>query len=112
MAEYQLRKTYGQLLDMVEQAFEKEKPLFSLALYYPLAYYKGPDIEQQKRAFAENRQREVVGKPSDRPFAPVVELIGGHRADRHQRGTAFGMTYRHAEILEPAAAGDRASRPN
>ena len=26
-----------------------------------MAYYEGPDIEQQKRAFAENRQREVVG---------------------------------------------------
>ena len=61
VAEYQLRETYGRLLDIVEQAFEKEKPLFSLAIYYPLAYYEGPDIEQQKRAFAENRQREVVG---------------------------------------------------
>jgi len=27
---------------MVEKAFNKEKPLFSLAIYYPLAYYKGP----------------------------------------------------------------------
>ena len=60
VAEYQLRKTYGRLLDMVAQAFEKEKPLFSLALYYPLAYYKGPDKAKQERAFAENRQREVV----------------------------------------------------
>ena len=61
MAEYQLRKTYGRLLDMVEQAFEKDKPLFSLAIYYPLAYYKGPDIEQKERAWKENRQKEVVG---------------------------------------------------
>jgi len=61
VANYQLRKTYGRLLDMVEKAFEKEKPLFTLALYYPLAYYIGPDMEKQQRAFAENRQREVVG---------------------------------------------------
>ncbi len=61
VVEYQLRKTYGRLLDMVEQAFEKEKPLFSLAVYYPLAYYIGPDMEKQQRAFAESRQKEVVG---------------------------------------------------
>ncbi len=30
---------------MVEEAFAKEKPLFSLAIYYPLAYYMG-DSEQ------------------------------------------------------------------
>ena len=61
VAEYQLRKTYGQLLHMVEGAFEKDKPLFSLAVYYPLAYYIGPDMEKKERAFAENRQKEVVG---------------------------------------------------
>lgn len=58
---YQLKKTYGRLLDMVERAFEKEKALFSLAVYYPLAYYIGPDMKKQERAFAENRQKEVVG---------------------------------------------------
>lgn len=60
VAEYQLRKTYGRLLDMVEKAFEKEKPLFSLALYYPLAYYIGPDMEKQQRVWLENRQKAVV----------------------------------------------------
>ncbi len=58
---YQLKKTYGRLLDMVERAFEKEKALFSLAVYYPLAYYIGPDMEKKERAFAESRQKEVVG---------------------------------------------------
>ncbi|MDP2897027.1 MAG: helicase-related protein [bacterium] len=61
VARYQLRKTYGRLLDMVEKAFEREKPLFALAVYYPLAYYVGPDIEKQERAFRENRQKQVVG---------------------------------------------------
>ena len=60
VADYQLRKTYGRLLDMVEMAFEKEKALFSLAIYYPLAYQVCPDPENQERAFAENRQKEVV----------------------------------------------------
>jgi hypothetical protein len=61
VADYQLRKTYGRLLRIVEEAFEKDKPLFSLAVYYPLAYYIGPDMEKKERAFAENRQKEVVG---------------------------------------------------
>jgi len=56
---YDLKKTYGQLLAKVEQAFAKEKPLFFLAIYYPLAYYTGDDQSIDK--FAENRQRQVVG---------------------------------------------------
>jgi SNF2 family DNA or RNA helicase len=54
-----VKKTYGKLLEMVEQAFSKVKPLFALAIYYPLAYYKGPDTTIDK--FAENRQKQVVG---------------------------------------------------
>ncbi len=44
---------------MVEQAFSKQKPLFSLAIYYPLAYYNGPDTTIDR--IAENRQKQVVG---------------------------------------------------
>jgi superfamily II DNA/RNA helicase len=61
VADYHLRRTYGRLLEMVEKAFEKEKPLFSLAVYYPLAYTKTEtEMEKQKRAFIENRQKQVV----------------------------------------------------
>jgi len=60
VAEYKLKKTYGNLLELVETAFKKDKPLFSLAIYYPMAYYIGPDIELQKKAFTEARQKEVV----------------------------------------------------
>ncbi len=58
VVEFNLKKTYGRVLEMVEQAFNKEKPLFSLAIYYPLAYYKGPDttIDPLKHG----RQKEVV----------------------------------------------------
>src|SRR5205823_3720659 len=59
VAEYSIRKTYGNLLDLVEQAFSKRNPLFSLAMYYPLAYYKGPDTTIDP--FDEGRQRQVVG---------------------------------------------------
>lgn len=57
---YQLKKTYGKLLEMVEEAFQKEKPLFSLAVYYPLAYYIGPKKDDQEWLFDKNRQKQVV----------------------------------------------------
>ncbi len=44
---------------MIEKAFEKNDPLFCLPIYYPLAYYKGPDAEIDP--FEENRQKQVVG---------------------------------------------------
>jgi len=55
---FNLKKTYGRLLQMVEQAFSKGKPLFSLAVYYPLKYYKGPDTSIAP--MEEGRQKEVV----------------------------------------------------
>ena len=59
VAEYSVKKTYGQLLDTVERAFSKEKPLFVLGIYYPYAYYKGPDDTIDP--FDENRQKQVCG---------------------------------------------------
>jgi superfamily II DNA or RNA helicase len=58
VVEFNLKKTYGKLLEMVEKAFNKEKPLFSLAIYYPLFYYKGPDTTISPLKFG--RQKEVV----------------------------------------------------
>ena len=59
VAEYSIRSSYGEVLDLFEKAFEKKNPLFSLAIYYPLAYYIGPDDSID--AFEENRQKQVVG---------------------------------------------------
>jgi superfamily II DNA or RNA helicase len=61
VAKYSLKIVYGRLLDMVETAFSKDKPLFSLAMYYPLAYSKKP-LEGSKAevAFDINRQKQVV----------------------------------------------------
>jgi helicase-like protein/phospholipase D-like protein/type III restriction/modification enzyme restriction subunit len=59
VAEYSIRKTYGHLLDLIEKAFAKESPLFSLPIYYPLAYYKGED--ETIDPLEEGRQRQVVG---------------------------------------------------
>lgn len=61
-APYSIKKTYGRLLQMVEDAFSKEKPLFALGIYYPLAYAKPGEkarlMAQDKRV--ENQQQQVV----------------------------------------------------
>ena len=59
VAEYSIRKTSGRLLDIFEKAFARRSPLFTLPIYYPLAYYKGDD--KSIEAFDENRQKQVVG---------------------------------------------------
>jgi len=59
VADYSVRKTYGHLLDLIEKAFAKKSPLFSLPIYYPLAYYKGDDTTIDP--MEENRQKQVVG---------------------------------------------------
>ncbi len=58
VVEYSIKKTYGRLLGMIDTAFDKDKPLFTLAMYYPLFYYEGTEPIDR---FAENRQKQVVG---------------------------------------------------
>lgn len=55
---YSVKQTYGKLLEMLEDAFSKDKPLFSLAIYYPYAYYTGE--QDGIDALAEGRQKQVV----------------------------------------------------
>ena len=59
VAAYSIRKTYGRMLDLFEKAFAKESPLFTLPMYYPLYWYKGPD--ESIDPFEEGRQGQVVG---------------------------------------------------
>jgi len=59
ITKYSIKQTYGNLLTIVETAFAKDKPLFSLAMYYPLAYYKGPNTDIDP--MLEGRQKQVVG---------------------------------------------------
>ena len=59
VAAYSIRKTYGRMLDLFEKAFAKQSPLFTLPMYYPLHWYRGPD--KKIDPFDENRQRQVVG---------------------------------------------------
>lgn len=55
---YSVKQTYGKLLQMLEDAFSKEKPLFSLAIYYPYAFYIGDEENVDK--LAKGRQMQVV----------------------------------------------------
>ena len=57
---YNLRKTYGTLLESVRKAFHKERPLFVLGIYYPLAYWKGDKEHPSLKSFDEGRQKQVV----------------------------------------------------
>lgn len=59
VARYSIRKSYGHLLDLFERAFMRKSPLFTLPMYYPLYWYKGPDKEIDP--FEQNRQQQVVG---------------------------------------------------
>lgn len=59
VAAYSIRKTYGRLLDMFEKAFTRKRPLFTLPMYYPLAWYKGTD--KSFDPMDEGRQEQVVG---------------------------------------------------
>lgn len=59
VAEYSIKKTYGRLLDMFENAFAQKNPLFALPMYYPLAWYAGED--KTIDPILENRQKQVVG---------------------------------------------------
>nr|MBA2436071.1 DEAD/DEAH box helicase family protein [Chthoniobacterales bacterium] len=55
---YSVKKTYGHLLGKIEKAFAKETPLFALALYYPLAYWKGDPTTLEQ--WDVNRQKQLV----------------------------------------------------
>ena len=59
VAAYSIRKTYGRLLDMFENAFAQKSPLFTLPMYYPLAWYVGQD--KSIDPLEEGRQQQVVG---------------------------------------------------
>ena len=59
VAAYSIHKTYGQLLELFKKAFKRENPLFTLPMYYPLHWYKGPDEDID--SFEQNRQQQVVG---------------------------------------------------
>jgi hypothetical protein len=59
VASYSIKKSYGKLLEMFERAFTRSSPLFTLPMYYPLAWYKGTD--SNINPLEEGRQQQIVG---------------------------------------------------
>ena len=62
VADYSIKKSYGKLLQLVEEAFNKEKPLFALAIYYPSFYAKPAEKArlQSDDKRIDNQQKQVV----------------------------------------------------
>ncbi len=65
VAKYSMKKTYGKLLDDIEKAFNKKKPLLSLAIYNPLGYEVQLTLDEtrtnQEIQFEKGRQEQIVG---------------------------------------------------
>ncbi|HNT26154.1 MAG TPA: helicase-related protein [Anaerolineales bacterium] len=59
VAGYSLQKTYGKLLDKLIEGFNKDKPLVTLPIYFPVNYRL--DKATEVDAFEEGRQKQVVG---------------------------------------------------
>ncbi len=59
VAEYSIRKSFGKLLDLFSDSFARSNPLFSLAIYFPLAYYTGDEKDVDPRV--KEQQKQVVG---------------------------------------------------
>jgi superfamily II DNA/RNA helicase len=58
VAYYSVKKTYGKLLSILDKAFAKKSPLFSLAVYNPTNYYKGN--KEEIDILVRGRQQQVV----------------------------------------------------
>ena len=115
VAEYSIRSSYQDVLDMFEKACRRQNPLFSLAIYYPLAHYIGP--EKDIDPFEEGRQRQVVGlirtmflkrfessvyafeKSLDRLMRKLLAFVEVHSEPGAERERLDGWLHRHAEVV-------------
>ena len=114
VAEYSIRSSYRDVLDMFEKACRRRHPLFSLAIYYPLAHYIGPE---DVNPFEEGRQRQVVGlirtmflkrfessvyafeKSLDRLMRKLLAFVEVHSEPGAERARLDGWLHRHAEVV-------------
>ncbi len=119
VAEYSIRKTYGRLLDLVEKAFARKSPLFTLPIYYPLAYYKGDDDSIDP--IEENRQKQVVALirtnflkrfessvyafelSCDRLLKKLLAFLEVHSATDAEKKRVERWKQQNAEVLDYAA---------
>lgn len=116
VADYSIHKTYGRLLNLFEKAFERKDPLFSLPIYYPLAYYKGDD--KSIDPWIENRQKQVVGLirtnflkrfessvaafelSCDRLMRKLLAFLEVHSETDAEKHRLERWKHQHAEVLD------------
>lgn len=113
---YRLKATYGRLLESVERAFNKEKPLFVLGIYFPLAYWKGSKDEPGYE-FDKGRQEAVVAlirtqflkrfESSARAFEmscwrllkKLLAWVEAHTTNEHDQRRLERWKLRHASLI-------------
>ena len=108
---YSLAKTYGGLLGQLKKAFDKNNPLVTLPIYYPLNYPANTDGEAD--AFELGRQMQVVGlirtlllkrfESSAKAFEASCEdllLKLLYFVELHNPRTATRWQDQHADLLE------------
>lgn len=115
VASYSVKKTYNRVLEMFEEAFHKTNPLFTLAMYYPLGWYKGADATIDK--WEENRQQQVVGlirtqflkrfessvrafeSSCDRLLLKLLAFVEVHSTSESEKKRLEKFKARHRDIL-------------
>jgi len=121
VAAYQLKITYGRLLDAVATAFDRETPLFALAIYNPLSYLVTPPDEQD---FEAGRQKQVVAlirtlflkrfESSAKAFeSSCIRLLHRllvwaevHATRTHDKARLVRWKTKHAKLLEQLGHSD------
>lgn len=125
VAVYNLRSTYGNLLESVRLAFLKERPLFVLGVYYPLAYWQGPAEHPTRKSFDEGRQKQVVTlirtlflkrfESSARAFEgscwrllqKLLAWVTIHAASKHDQNRLERWKIKNAELINYVHAHQR-----
>jgi len=116
VANYSIKKTYGQLLNMIEEAFHKDNPLFVLGIYYPLAYYRGPD--ETIDPMDEGRQSQVVSlirtqflkrfessafafmRSCDRMLLKLLAWVTKHSSTESEKQRLDRWRWQHSDLIE------------
>jgi superfamily II DNA or RNA helicase len=115
VADYSIRKSYGRLLELFEKAFERQSPLFTLSIYYPLHWYIGPDTSIDP--LVQGRQQQVVslirtqflkrfessvsafGISLHRLLVKLLAFVEVHSTSEGEKGRLERWKIRHEEVL-------------
>lgn len=117
VAAYSAKKTYGKLLQMVETAFAKDKPLFALAIYNPYDYLLPGTRLQAHEEFTAGRSKQVISlirtqflkrfessahafeQSCNRLLVKLLAFATKYGTTGHQLRRLDGWRQRHAELI-------------